>query len=69
MAAAAIDAERTAGELAATEMLTIASGDRLDHAGQLMAEHELSHLIVTDAASGRPIGILSTLDVIAAYGG
>jgi CBS domain-containing protein len=69
VAAAAIDAERTAGELAATEVLTISSGDRLDHAGQLMAEHELSHLIVTDAASGQPIGVLSTLDIVAVYGG
>lgn len=69
VAAAAIDAGRTAGELAATEVLTISSRDRLDHAAQLMAEHELSHLIVTDAASGHPIGVLSTLDVIAAYGG
>jgi CBS domain-containing protein len=69
VAAAANGAERTAGELAATEVLTISSGDRLDHAGQLMAEHELSHLIVTDPASGQPIGVLSTLDIVAAYGG
>lgn len=69
VAAAAGEAEGTAGELAATEVLTVSSRDRLDHAAQLMAEHELSHLIVADAASGQPIGILSTLDVMAVYGG
>lgn len=67
VAAAAIDAERRAGELAATEVLTVSSGERLDHAAQLMAEHELTHLIVTDAASGHPTGVLSTLDVVSAY--
>lgn len=69
VAAAAIDSEKTAGEVAATEVLTISSGDRLDHAAQLMAEHELSHLIVIDEITGRPAGVLSTLDVVAAYGG
>jgi CBS domain-containing protein len=69
VAAAAIDAERTAGELAATEVLTISSGDRLDHAAQLMAEHELAHLIVTDADSAQPVGVLSTLDIVAVFGG
>lgn len=69
VAAAANEDGRTAGELAATELLTVSSLERLDHAAQLMAEHELSHLIVTDAASGQPSGILSTLDVVAAYGG
>jgi CBS domain-containing protein len=69
VAAAAIDSDRTAGDLAATEVLTISSSERLDHAAQLMAEHELAHLIVTDAGTGCPTGVLSTLDVVAAYGG
>jgi CBS domain-containing protein len=69
VAAAAVDSEQTAGELAATEVLTISSSEGLDHAAQLMAEHDLSHLIVIDPASGYPTGVLSTLDVIAVYGG
>ena len=69
VAAAASDEDRTAGESAATELLSISTSERLDHAAKLMAEHELSHLIVTDAASGLPIGVLSTLDILAAYGG
>jgi CBS domain-containing protein len=67
--AAALDADRSAGELAATEVLMISSGERLDHAAQLMAEHEVSHLIVTDSASGHPSGVISTLDLVAVYGG
>jgi CBS domain-containing protein len=68
-AAAATGSEPTAGEAAATEVLTVSADKRLDHAAQLMAEHELAHLIVLDPASGHPAGIISTLDVAAVYGG
>ena len=33
-----------------------------------MAEHGVNHLIVLDAASGYPVGIVSSLDIAAAYG-
>jgi CBS domain-containing protein len=69
VAAAASGAERSAGHIAATEVVTVSVDERLDHAAQLMAEHELSHLIVVDSASGHPLGVLSTLDVAAVYGG
>ncbi len=69
VAAARSSTDPRADQIAATEVLTISSGERLDHAVQLMAEHELWHLIVTDAASGRPVGVLSTLDIVAALGG
>lgn len=36
-------------------------------AAQLMVEHGVAHLIVLDAASGHPIGVISTLDVAAVY--
>jgi CBS domain-containing protein len=55
----------TAGEAAITEPLAVSTGDTLEHAAQLMAEHEVAHLIVIDAASGHPVGILSTLDIAA----
>jgi CBS domain-containing protein len=32
-----------------------------------MAEHGVSHLVVVDAASRQPIGVLSTLDIAAVY--
>ena len=54
---------QTANELAATPALTVASSESLERAVQLMVEHELSHLIVVERRSGRPIGVLSTLDV------
>lgn len=68
-AAAALGVERTAGEAAATEVVTISADERLDHAARVMTEHELTHLVVIDGASGYPTGILSTLDIAAAYGG
>jgi CBS domain-containing protein len=68
VAGAASDVEQTAGEAAATEVVTVSSDASLAHAAQLMATHELSHLIVVDAANGHPVGIVSTLDVAAVYG-
>jgi CBS domain-containing protein len=55
--------ERTAGEVAATELLTIAPSDTLEHAAQLMTEHEVTHIVVVDSEGGKPLGVLSTLDV------
>jgi CBS domain-containing protein len=60
--------ERTAGESTASEVVTVSSDDRLDHAAQLMVEHELTHLIVLDPASGHAIGVLSALDLAAVHG-
>lgn len=64
--AAGIDDE-TAGQAAATEVVTVPSSERLDAAAQLMAEHGIDHLIVVDATTGHPAGILSGLDLAAAY--
>jgi CBS domain-containing protein len=63
-AAAAGDVEsRTAAEIAATPVLTVEPTDTLRRAAQMMAEHEVSHLVVVERASSRPLGVLSTLDV------
>jgi len=32
-----------------------------------MASHQLTHLMVIDPATGHPTGVLSSLDVAAAY--
>jgi CBS domain-containing protein len=53
----------TAAELAATDMVVVEPNDTLEHAAQLMAEHQTSHAVVVDAVTGEPVGILSTLDV------
>jgi CBS domain-containing protein len=65
MAAAAADRidEPVAGSVAGTSVPRIGSGEPLTRAAQLMAEHDVSHLIVVGEASGRPEGVLSSLDV------
>jgi CBS domain-containing protein len=68
-AAAAGDVDETAGQAAATEAVTVGSSESLDRAARLMVEHGVGHLVVIDAASGYPCGILSALDVAAAYAG
>ena len=67
VAAMASRGEPSALQTAATEPLSISADDSLHHAAQLMAEHSVSHLVVHDAANGNPIGILSTLDLAAAF--
>ena len=60
-ALAAGGTDATAGELARTEIVTVAPSERIDEVARLMAEHESSHLVV--AEDGRPVGVVSTLDV------
>ncbi|MGZ6726024.1 MAG: CBS domain-containing protein [Gaiellaceae bacterium] len=61
--------DRTAGGTAATPAVLVDSNDSLAHAAQLMSEHEITHLVVVQPESTRPIGILSTLDVARVLGG
>ena len=63
--AAGIQGEReaTARDLARQPVITVSPGVPLREAGQAMLTHHVSHLVVTDAEAGRPVGILSTLDV------
>jgi CBS domain-containing protein len=49
--------------LAGTPVPTVTTRDELAHAAQLMVEHDVSHLIVADPYTARPVGVLSTLDV------
>ena len=53
----------TACRLAVTPALTVATVDPLERAMRLMVEHDATHLIVVERHSGRPVGVLSTLDV------
>jgi CBS domain-containing protein len=53
----------TAGQLAATDSLVVDAADSLEHAAQLMSEHQTTHAVVVDPVTSRPIGILSTLDI------
>jgi CBS domain-containing protein len=59
-----VDVE-TARDIAVTPLVTVERDDSLDRASGLMAEYGLSHLAVLDPLTGRPIGVLPTLDVAA----
>ncbi len=62
-AAASGRLDEQAGEFAATEPVAVGPDEDLHQAAQLMAEHDCSHLIVTDEATCRPVGVLSSLDI------
>jgi CBS domain-containing protein len=55
--------QRTAGELAASPVVTIRTDETLDRAAQLMVEHSTAHLVVMEPGTGIPAGVLSTLDL------
>ena len=65
-AAAAGSREAPAGTLARTEPITVHPNDSLEHGAQLMAEHEVTHLVVVQPHSHHPVGVLSALDVAGA---
>ena len=53
----------TAGRIAATDVVIVEPSDTLEHAAQLMADHQTSHVVVVEPVTGEPVGILSTLDI------
>jgi len=55
--------ERTASALATTEVVSVAPDEPLAEAARLMCEHETAHLLVVSEATGRPVGVISTLDL------
>lgn len=67
-AAVAGDKAQTAGEAASHETVAVSADTSVESAAATMVEHGLGHLIVVEAATGHPCGIISALDVAAAYG-
>jgi CBS domain-containing protein len=65
-AATAGDLDAPVGDHAATEITAIDPQDTVEHAAQLMAEHECTHLVVVSPESGEPIGVISSLDIAGA---
>lgn len=59
---------RVARDIAATEPVRVSTDDRLEQAAQLMVDHQVEHLIVVGARDGRPVGVLSTLDIAGVMG-
>jgi CBS domain-containing protein len=59
-----LGSEQSARALANEPILSIRPTTPLRQAGEKMLEHGVSHMIVIDPETRRPIGVLSTLDVI-----
>ena len=55
--------ERTAGASAVTPIVAVRTDAPLMRAADLMAQHGVAHLAVVEPASGRPIGVIATLDI------
>jgi CBS domain-containing protein len=68
-AAAGEEEEHDAGSRATANPVTVAPGDTLRHAAEIMAREGVSHLIVAETGTDRPLGVLSTLDIARAVGG
>jgi len=58
--------EVSAGDIAATEIVTVEDSESVEQALQLMAEHECTHLVVVSPHEGEPVGVISSLDVAGA---
>jgi CBS domain-containing protein len=54
----------TARDSSASPLQTIVSSDPLEDAARRMAETGVSHLAVLDPVTGRPCGVVSSLDVV-----
>jgi len=62
-------ARQTAGGSAATQVLTVGAHESLRRAAELMNDKGLTHVIVVEPGTDRPVGVLSTLDIAAVVGG
>jgi len=60
--------EMTAGQAAQTELRTVGADEPVEVVAQLMAGHQVEHLVAIDPASGHAEGIISALDVAAVLG-
>jgi CBS domain-containing protein len=65
---AALIAELTAGDVATGEVLLAQPDERLPDVAERMLEHGASHAVVVEPRTGRPVGVLSTLDIAGILG-
>jgi len=61
--------EQVAEGSAASPAITVTPADTLELAAELMTRHATTHLVVVDWPSRRPVGVLSTLDIVTALAG
>lgn len=59
----------TAGDVAASPLITVSSDETLQHVAGVMARHASTHLLVVGRGTIAPLGVLSTLDIAAAIAG
>jgi CBS domain-containing protein len=72
LAGAIIDLpDATAGDTAASEIVTVTPDDGLDLAARRMRTHEVHHLLVVDPDTRAPVGVVAASGIAwaAAYGG
>jgi CBS domain-containing protein len=60
------DIRQPAGTLAHTPVVSVRASMALTDAAETMLEHRVSHVVVVDPDTQRPVGILSTLDIAGA---
>ena len=53
----------TAGDAASEAILTARPGDRLTELADRMVRHAVSHVLIVDPRTDRPVGVVSTLDI------
>jgi CBS domain-containing protein len=68
IAAAGRAQDCTAGEIAATEWLSISAARSLLDAARMMTEHGVTHLLVRDSRNAHLTGVISTTDIMCAIG-
>ena len=54
---------QTARAIAQQPLITVEPSVPLREAGELMLRHEITHLVVVEPGTQRPIGIVSTADI------
>jgi CBS domain-containing protein len=61
--------EEPASTFARTPVLAVTTNDTVACAARRMLEHSVSHLVIVEPSTSRPVGVLSTLDVARALAG
>jgi CBS domain-containing protein len=58
--------EKTAGEVASTDLITVRADESLREAARLMSQHGVTHLVALQPDTQRPVGVISASGLVAA---
>ncbi len=67
-AAVVSGSDPTAAQAARTAVITVRPEATIEEAARLMVENQIEHLVVVNSSTGHAEGVLSALDVAAAFG-